>query len=75
MAKKVFALTPHSDRAELASKLKQEIVKINENCVSYEDYKEAYMKALEEASEEDLILISGSLYMIGDMRKIIRLTN
>lgn len=75
MAKKVFALTPHSDRAELASKLKQEIVKINENCVSYEDYKEAYMKALEEASDEDLILISGSLYMIGDMRKIIRLTN
>ena len=75
MAKKVFALTPHSDRAELAAKLKQEVVKINENCVSYEDYKEAYMKALEEASEEDLILISGSLYMIGDMRKIIRLTN
>ena len=72
IAKKVFALTPHSDRAELASKLRDEIIKTNSNCVSFERYEEAYVKALNEADSDDLILISGSLYMIGDMRKIIR---
>ena len=72
IAKKVFALTPHSDRAELASKLRDEIIKTNSNCVSFESYEEAYIKALNEADSDDLILISGSLYMIGDMRKIIR---
>lgn len=71
IAKKVVALTPHSDRAELAEKLCKEIIKVNKNCVYYEDYKEAYINTLKEAEADDLILISGSLYMIGDMRKII----
>ncbi len=31
-----------------------------------------FLLALKEAKEEDLIVVSGSLYMIGDMRKIIR---
>lgn len=71
-AYKVITLTPHSDRAELALELKEEVVKYNKNCISMEDYKEALDTVLKEALEDDLILISGSLYMIGDMRKIIR---
>ena len=35
------------------------------------DYEEAYKRALAFAGENDLILICGSLYMIGDMRKTI----
>lgn len=71
-AKKVYALTPHSDRAELSEDLKRVIEEYNPNCISLESYEEALNMALEEAGEEDLILVSGSLYMIGDMRRIIR---
>ena len=71
MAEKVYALTPHSERAELSEDLKKEIVKCNSNVVALESYEEAFLSALKDVDEEDLILISGSLYMIGDMRKII----
>lgn len=72
MAEKVYALTPHSDRAELSEDLKNEIIKVNPNTVALESYEEAFKLALKEANAEDMILVSGSLYMIGDMRKIIR---
>lgn len=74
MAKKVYAVTPNSIRAELASDLKNEIVKYNKSCEAYNHYREAYLTAVNDASENDLILASGSLYMIGDMRKIINKT-
>ncbi|MDS0527522.1 bifunctional folylpolyglutamate synthase/dihydrofolate synthase [Clostridium sp. SHJSY1] len=72
MAKKVYALTPHSDRAELASDLKKVIDKYNNDCIAIESYSEALDLAIKEVDKDDLILISGSLYMIGDMRKIIK---
>lgn len=72
MAKKIYAVTPNSIRAELAEDLKREIIKYNENCEAYDDYKEAYLTAINDANENDFVLASGSLYMIGDMRKIIR---
>lgn len=72
MADKVIAVTPHSYRAENSNILMGVIKKHNENCESIDDYEEAYRKALSYCNEDDLILISGSLYMIGDMRKIVR---
>ena len=71
MAEKIFALTPHSDRAELSEDLKREIEKVNQNVEAFDDYNEAVNEALKVAEDDDLILVSGSLYMIGDMRKII----
>ncbi len=71
LAEQVYALTPHSDRAQLNQELKEKIVKYNKNVTAVEDYEEAAIKAISEADEDDLILISGSLYMIGDMRKIL----
>lgn len=71
IAEKVYALTPHSERAELSEDLRNAILKYNPNTIALESYEEAFLSALKEAKEEDLILISGSLYMIGDMRKII----
>ncbi|MGL4665302.1 MAG: bifunctional folylpolyglutamate synthase/dihydrofolate synthase [Clostridium butyricum] len=71
MAEKIFALTPHSDRAELSEDLKREIEKVNQNVEAFDDYNEAINEALKVAEDDDLILVSGSLYMIGDMRKII----
>lgn len=71
IAHKIYALTPHSDRAELNTELKNEILKYNKNTVALDNYEEAIKSALNEANNDDLILISGSLYMIGDMRKLI----
>jgi dihydrofolate synthase/folylpolyglutamate synthase len=71
-AKKVFTVTPHSERAEGAAELKTVVEALGISCESYEDYSEAYKEALSKCDEDDLLLISGSLYMIGDMRKIIR---
>lgn len=72
IAEKVYALTPHSERAELSEDLRKEIVNYNTNTIALESYEEAFKMALDEANEDDLILVSGSLYMVGDMRKIIR---
>jgi len=72
LAKQVIALTPLSDRAEIAEDLKKEIMLYNTNCVAQESYEKALEMALKEADKDDLILISGSLYMVGDMRKKIR---
>ena len=69
IAKQVYAVTPNSIRAELADDLKNEIVKYNANCRAFDEYEEAYLEALKNAKENDIILASGSLYMIGDIEK------
>ena len=72
MAKEVYAVTPNSIRAELAEDLRDEVYKYNKNCIAFEEYEDALNKALESADDEDIIVISGSLYMIGGMRRIIK---
>lgn len=72
MAKKIIAVTPHSDRGALSKDLKLAIEKVNSNVEAIEDYKTAYSRAIQYAGKKDLVIISGSLYMIGDMRRIIR---
>lgn len=69
---KIIAVTPNSERAELASQLAEEIKAVNKNVEAVDDYKEAYRRAISYCSQEDLLLISGSLYMVGDMRKTIK---
>ncbi|WP_392486677.1 bifunctional folylpolyglutamate synthase/dihydrofolate synthase [Haloimpatiens sp. FM7315] len=71
-ASRVITVTPNSDRAELSEDLKKVVIKYNKNCEAFSHYKDAYKKALSYCSKEDLLLICGSLYMVGDMRKIIR---
>lgn len=71
MSNHIIALTPHSNRAELGVKLKEEIQKFNKNVESFESYEDAFKKALSISKEDDLILVTGSLYMIGEMRGII----
>lgn len=72
IAKKVICVTPHSERAELAEKLKKIVEKYNSNCEAIEDYISAYEVGISYCNKEDLLLISGSLYMVGDMRKAIK---
>lgn len=49
--------------------LKNIIQEYNTKCEAVENYKDAYKLALSYCEDDDLLLISGSLYMIGDMRK------
>ncbi|MBC8060767.1 MAG: bifunctional folylpolyglutamate synthase/dihydrofolate synthase [Clostridiaceae bacterium] len=72
LASKIIAVTPHSERGSLAVELKKVILKYNENCDAIENYSQAYEKALSYSNSGDIILFSGSLHMIGDMRKIIK---
>ncbi|MCH3962796.1 MAG: bifunctional folylpolyglutamate synthase/dihydrofolate synthase [Clostridium sp.] len=69
MAKNVLCVTPDSDRAESAEELKKVVFKYNKNCEAFEDYYSAYVKAMSCAGEDDIVVIAGSLYMIGGMRK------
>lgn len=72
MAKEIYTVTPNSIRAELAEDLKNEVLKYNKNCIAFEEYEDALNKALEVAHDNDIIVISGSLYMVGGMRTIIK---
>ncbi len=72
MAESVIAVTPNSTRAEGADELNEVIKRYNGDTEAFDNYRGAYKRALELAKPEDLILVCGSLYMIGDMRKIIR---
>lgn len=71
-ADRIIAVTPHSNRAQSAKELSDVIRKHNDHTEYAEDYKEAYLKGISYCSDDDMLLICGSLYMIGDMRKIIR---
>jgi len=71
-ASRVITVTPHSERAELCEALKVQVEKYTTSCEAIEDYELAYKKALSYCEDGDLLLVSGSLYMVGDMRKIIR---
>lgn len=72
MAERVIAVTPHSDRAEDAYALRDRILQFNADCVAIQDYEQAYLHGLSFCEEDDLLIICGSLYMIGDMRKRIK---
>lgn len=69
---RVITVTPHSVRAELSQELKIQVEKYTTECEAIEDYAQAYKKALSYCSDKDLLLVCGSLYMVGDMRRIIR---
>lgn len=70
-AEKIITVSPHNIRAENSESLENIVKKYNENCESIDDYREAIDNIKKCCTKEDLILISGSLYMIGDMRKIL----
>lgn len=69
---RVITVTPHNTRAELSEALKVQVEKYTTSCEAIEDYTEAYEKALSYCGDRDLLLVAGSLYMVGDMRRIIR---
>ncbi|MPQ44241.1 bifunctional folylpolyglutamate synthase/dihydrofolate synthase [Clostridium tarantellae] len=68
----IIVTEPHNHRAENINSLYNKILSKNKKCFAIEQYEEALKKGINLLGNEDMLLISGSLYMIGDMRKIIK---
>ncbi len=66
----VIVTEPNIFRAMTAEELGERMKKLNDNVIVEKDIEKAIDKALEIAEEDDLILFSGSLYLIGDVRTI-----
>ncbi|MDO5708204.1 MAG: folylpolyglutamate synthase/dihydrofolate synthase family protein [Andreesenia angusta] len=64
----IIATEPNIFRAMKADELGEKLKKYNENVVVEKDIDKAIEKALSLYEENDLILFSGSLYLIGDIR-------
>ena len=71
-AEKVIAVSPNSFRADSADKLRDRILKYNSNVLAMKTYEEALNYGISLCNEDDLLVICGSLYMVGDMRKTIK---
>ncbi|MCG4585605.1 bifunctional folylpolyglutamate synthase/dihydrofolate synthase, partial [Anaerosalibacter bizertensis] len=54
-----------------AENLAKEVGKANNNIIIEKDIKKAIEKSLNIANEDDLIVFAGSIYLIGDVRKIL----
>lgn len=70
-AYRVITVAPNNDRAETAEDLCSIVKKCNINSEWEKEYDKAYDKAVSYYEKGDLILVCGSLYMIGDMRRVI----
>lgn len=72
MATEIYTVTAKSKRAKEAEELREIVLKYNKNCIAFNEYKDAINLALSKANSDDLIIASGSLYMIGELRKVIK---
>ncbi|MBK1809289.1 bifunctional folylpolyglutamate synthase/dihydrofolate synthase [Clostridium sp. YIM B02505] len=72
VADSAIVTTPHNDRAEASTVIKELLDKKGIQTEIVEDYRASFIKAFSTSQKDDLILVCGSLYMIGDMRKTIR---
>lgn len=66
-----LTVTPDSQRAMKSDELKEKIKALT-NCpvFSFEDYNDAIKKSLEIAQKDDIIATFGSLYFVGEIRKL-----
>lgn len=71
LADKIVITEVNMPRKMDAEDLEKVINKYNDNTIIEKDMKMAVDKAYEMAQEGDLIVFSGSLYLIGDIRKLI----
>lgn len=73
MADKIVVTEVNMPRKLDAEELAEEIKKYNENVFIEKDIKRAIEKTLELAEKEDIIVFGGSLYLIGEVRTLIKL--
>ncbi|MEG2247084.1 MAG: bifunctional folylpolyglutamate synthase/dihydrofolate synthase, partial [Peptostreptococcaceae bacterium] len=69
---KVITTTPDNPRAINANILKEKVCKYVDNVVAKEEIKDAVNYALETVENNEIIVSAGSLYMIGEVRSLVR---
>lgn len=67
----IITVSPHSPRAMTSEMLAQTAKEYCKNITIMNDYDEAFRKALSCADSDSAIVIFGSLFLAGDMRKVI----
>lgn len=70
--KNVITTKPNNPRAMKSDELKEIINDLNKQCTSCGDIEKAVELAIEKTDENSVIICAGSLYMIGDIRSIIK---
>ncbi|WP_042683266.1 bifunctional folylpolyglutamate synthase/dihydrofolate synthase [Anaerosalibacter massiliensis] len=71
LADEIIITEIDSPRKMEAEDLAKEIKKVNKNIIVEKDIKDAIDKSFSIANENDLIVFAGSIYLIGDVRKIL----
>ncbi|WP_130807447.1 bifunctional folylpolyglutamate synthase/dihydrofolate synthase [Senegalia massiliensis] len=71
-ADNIIVTKPRVPRAMSSKDLAKKINKINQKVVSEESIEQAIKLCFDEYNEGDLIVASGSLYLIGEVRKLIK---
>lgn len=72
LANKVIATRPDNPRAMKAVDLADELKTFGKETYFYEDIKEAIKMAIKITRQDEVIIFAGSLYMIGEVRKILK---
>ncbi|OPJ56391.1 bifunctional folylpolyglutamate synthase/dihydrofolate synthase [Alkalithermobacter paradoxus] len=70
--KKIITTKPNSDRSLTAQELKEKINKIGRDSIAIDDISKAIEYAVDTSKEDEVVIFAGSLYMIGEVRSIIR---
>ncbi|QZY56240.1 bifunctional folylpolyglutamate synthase/dihydrofolate synthase [Crassaminicella profunda] len=71
-AKKMVLTQPNNPRAMSVENLEEILKKYKKTIVKKENIKEAVQEALSLADSEDVVVFAGSLYMIGEVRTILK---
>lgn len=67
----VVVTMPQSERADSASDLLRRVAPVVQHVEAFEDNEEALNRALELANSEKLLVIAGSLYLVGGVRQML----
>jgi dihydrofolate synthase/folylpolyglutamate synthase len=70
LADHVIVTKPHYSRAMEVRELASEIRKLHDSVETAETVGEAIAMAMDKVSSDDLVLITGSLYVVGDARAV-----
>ncbi len=75
LAFKVLITVPKTSRATLPEDLYKVAVKYNQNVTAAGDVEEVVREALNEAKEDDIICVTGSLYTVAEARQFLMEAN
>lgn len=67
----VVVTVPQSERADSAANLSRRVAPAVQHVEAFENNKEALNRALELANGEKLLVIAGSLYLVGGVRQML----